>query len=178
MDRGRTASATAGLERQGSWGAVGDAAVGNLRAHRHLLPRDEGCRVQWTLSTGAPDSVAPCPYTTYRYRHFSPSSPPSTTASAIPANASTPPGVLAHARAHTSTASTASSSIAPRATSFLPSCSLSAASWPSSSPAPSARRTSAHCDHRCFPTIRCFLVGLYHRPDTIPLGRRWHIRGR
>ena len=41
------------MERQGRRGAVGGAAVRNLRSHRHLLPHHEGRRVQWTLSTGA-----------------------------------------------------------------------------------------------------------------------------
>lgn len=67
----------------------------------------------------------------------------STTASAIPASANTPPGVLTHARALLSTASTTSSSMAPPATSSPLFCSPSALSSSASSRAPSNQPTSA-----------------------------------
>lgn len=53
MDRGRRATAEEGMECQGRGRPVGGAAVRRLRAHRHLLPRHEGHRVQRTLSHGA-----------------------------------------------------------------------------------------------------------------------------
>jgi hypothetical protein len=76
-------------------------------------------------------------------RSSSPSCLPSTTACAIPASASTPPGVLTHARAPTSTASSTLSTTALRGTSSPPLYSPSAASWSLSRRAPCVPPTSA-----------------------------------